>query len=218
MKRSNFIFLLQRFYFYYGKNNKLLKGFKFDSHNKNNELKTSKIYFRSFLKKRNFYLRVCLLKNPLLLFFFNFNVDIKKILKFVFNFNIFFILNIFKVFIKVIKNVKFNYSLKLFLVKHLVTKNNKLILKSIYYFWLLNNKLRDKKEFISSFLSFVKDKKELMNSFLKFNFWTKNNKFNKLYFLSILYKIERKYSLLNLKEKNFIYSKKKRYKFISFFL
>jgi hypothetical protein len=218
MKRSYFLFLLQRFYFYYGKKSKIFEGCCFNNCNKKKEKEISKKFFRNFLEKRNRYLRVLFLKNPLILYFFKFNIDLKNILGFILNLKKYKIIKTINFFIEVIKKSKLILKLKLFLIKKLVIKNNKLILKLVYYFWLLTFKSKEKKELISSFFSFINFKKELISSFLKLNSLLLNKKFNKLYFLSILYKIERKYSLLNFKIKNFIYSKKKRYKFISFFL
>jgi hypothetical protein len=218
IKRSFLLFLLQSFYFHYGKNKNLFKRVSLKHIKSKNKINSSKIFFYKFIKKRNFFYKLYVLKNPLFLFFFSFDFSLTNSLNFLLILKKYFILDIFNSFIAAIKNISLVSKIKYFLVKNLVIKKNKLILKLIYFFLLRNIKMIGKKELINAFLSFMKDKKALINSFKNLKKLLLTRQFNKLYFLSIFFKIERKYSFLLVKEKNLIYSKKKRYKFISFFL
>jgi len=219
LKKDYLLLLYRRFNILYGKNRLFSKIYiSYQSVNKKEKL-NSVMYFKKFLRKRNKNIIKLFFKNPLLLSFFIFNSKLKDSLNFLVFFSNFIILDVFNFFIKKLKTSKIEEQIKNYIFNKLMLKKNKLILKFIFLYLYkknIDNKLRLK--ILNLFLFFISKKEVLINSIKNVNKLMYNKDFNKLYIIHFLKKIEKKYNLLKSLSKKLIYSKKKRYKFISFFL
>jgi len=224
LSKNDFIRVIKRIYFFLGgRLFKSIYGYNFCykfflKFNKKDERTRSLFFASRIFKSRNKFLRRIIFENPILLFSF-FNSVCNKLIVDLFFFKKYYVWNIFNVLIKNIKDIPNIILLKNFLLKGLILKKNKLIIKYLYFKFLKNGMIKNKFEFLSKLVLFLREKNEFLTSLKNFQNFLKSKKFEKLYFVYILKELKKKkYFFFFNSFKNFIYLKKRRFYFNPLFL